>query len=240
MFQFIYRAFDISCRRRFASHPLASPSSHADTERFCFDVFFFSVSSLFFFFFVPFIILGPCLLGTSPSYFCATQTRDHTAQVPSPPSLFLRFVPIALHSYRERRSFSLQRRSTIKVHPNFSEAPQLRSSVPPPENRLRQKSNGIPMNDPTAQVFKNVIFETRLAFSDDFGLRSPVIQKKIAEVCHLYLASLVGSPGINRVYNIQNPPSRRRGISSSMARSGKKKFRRAARAYESSSYQNPM
>ena len=42
------------------------------------------------------------------------------------------------------------RLSTVEAHPNFSEAPHLRSSIPLPENWLQQKSNCTPTNNPMA------------------------------------------------------------------------------------------
>ena len=35
-----------------------------------------------------------------------------------------------------------------------------------------------------AQVYKNVIFRNKIPHSDEFGLRSPFIQKQKAEMCY--------------------------------------------------------
>ena len=65
------------------------------------------------------------------------------------------------------------------VDPNFSEAPHLRSSIPPPsENWLRQKSNRVPMNNPTAQVYKNVFFRNKICIPTMLRLRNAVVQKQ--------------------------------------------------------------
>ena len=64
-----------------------------------------------------------------------------------------------------------------EAHPIFPETPQVRTSIPLPENRLQQSSNCIPMNNLMAHVYQNVIFPNRNWHSDDFGIRSLVIQK---------------------------------------------------------------
>ena len=58
-----------------------------------------------------------------------------------------------------------KRRSTIEVHPKFSEAPHLRSSSTSPEYRLQLKSNCIPMNNPMAQVYQNVFFRNKIGIA---------------------------------------------------------------------------
>ena len=76
-----------------------------------------------------------------------------------------------------------QRSSTIVVHPEFFfDVPHLRSSIPHPKTDSSKQSNCIPMNNPMAQVYKNVIyFSKQYWHCDAFGLIivwSPIIQKK--------------------------------------------------------------
>ena len=52
------------------------------------------------------------------------------------------------------------RRSAIEFHPNVSEAPHLRSSVPRP--KIDFVGNFLPMNNPIAQVSKNAIFRNKI------------------------------------------------------------------------------
>ena len=61
-----------------------------------------------------------------------------------------------------------QRRSTIEVHPIFSEAPHLRSSIPRPKTDFQQKSKCLVANNPMAQVYKTFFF-----FGIKIGTKKP-------------------------------------------------------------------
>ena len=168
-------------------------------------------------------IRSQCLNPGDYRAFFQLHSKQHHNTNPTP--FFLSYKVVTLRGTIINRTYGTDknllftyffeqylRRSTIKVHPNFSEAPHLtllepqsrsggkpvkfqvvlspngtavlkglRSSIPPPENWLRQKStiNSIPMNNPMAQEYKKRIFSKQDCWhSDDFGLRNPVIQKK--------------------------------------------------------------
>ena len=75
----------------------------------------------------------------------------------------------------------MARHSTTEVHPKFSEAPRLRTSIPRPKNGLQQKSKRIAANVPMALVFKTLFFEIKIGVKE---LR--LSETKIAEMCYLY------------------------------------------------------
>ena len=55
-----------------------------------------------------------------------------------------------------------KRRSSIEVHPEHSEAPHLKSSMPQPTPDFSKKSSSIPMGGPMIQGCKNVIFRDKI------------------------------------------------------------------------------
>ena len=68
----------------------------------------------------------------------------------------------------------------IDVHPNFSEAPHLRRSISHAKTEFSRNKIASPWTIPWPQHTKTSFFETRLAFFfDDFGLKNPVIQKRL-------------------------------------------------------------
>ena len=81
------------------------------------------------------------------------------------------------------------RRSTIEVHPKFSEAPYFGSSIPHTITDLTKISNRIPMNNPMAQEYKYPgmpFFETGLAFRRCW-VEEPRCSEHIpTEMCYLY------------------------------------------------------
>ena len=84
-------------------------------------------------------------------------------------------------------SFSLfhpMRRSTIKIHPNFSEAPHLRSSIPTvshPKTDSSKKSSCIPMNTPIAQGHIYVMFRYKIGILTFLSQGDPSFRKHITE-----------------------------------------------------------
>ena len=69
-----------------------------------------------------------------------------------------------------------RRRSTIEVHPKFTENPHLRNSTPHPKTDAsinEMESRWITL----AQVYNFVTFCNKIGIFDDFGLRNPVTQK---------------------------------------------------------------
>ena len=79
-----------------------------------------------------------------------------------------------------------KRRSTIEVHPSFSEAPHLRSSVPRPKTGSSKNQNASRRIIPWPKSTKRFFFRNQDRHTDDLGSRSPVFQKQIAEMCYLY------------------------------------------------------
>ena len=69
------------------------------------------------------------------------------------------------------------RRSTIEVHPKFSEAPHLRSSVPHPKTDVSTNQNASPRIISSPKSKKKRRFSKHDWHSGDFGLGNPVIQK---------------------------------------------------------------
>ena len=89
------------------------------------------------------------------------------------------------------------RRSKIEVHPEFSEASHLKSSIqvphpmlaPHPKTDFNENQIAIPMNDLMAQVYKNVILRNDIAIRRRFWVfKEPRIRRKkvLAEMCYLY------------------------------------------------------
>ena len=78
--------------------------------------------------------------------------------------------------------YQVKRRSTIEVHPSFSEAPHhLRSSIPHAKTYfIQQKSNCIATKNPMAQVYKTFFFRNQ-----DWGEGIPCFRNKIAVMCYL-------------------------------------------------------
>ena len=67
----------------------------------------------------------------------------------------------------------------IEVDPEFSGAPHLRSSIHHAKTYFSKKSKILPMNNAMAKIYKkSVIFSKHDWFSDDLGVRNPVIQKQ--------------------------------------------------------------
>ena len=95
------------------------------------------------------------------------------------------------------------RRSTIEIHPKFSEAPHSRSSIPHPKTGLQQKSNCIAVNNPMAQVYTKRLFSTsRLTFRRFGGKGIPSFRNKIAEMCYLYRRTgILPTYTVNRTLN---------------------------------------
>ena len=58
------------------------------------------------------------------------------------------------------------RRSTIELHPIFSEAPHVRSSMPHPKTDLKQKSYRIAANNPMARVYKTFFIEIKIGVKE--------------------------------------------------------------------------
>ena len=87
-----------------------------------------------------------------------------------------------------RISVSDQRHSAIEVHPNFSEAPHSRSSIPHPKTCFSKKSKFIATNNPMARAYKSFFFRnSRLTFRQfGGGQGTPSFRNKIAERCYLY------------------------------------------------------
>ena len=80
---------------------------------------------------------------------------------------------------------SRTRRSTIEVRPYLSV--HFGSSIPHPNTHFSKKTNCIPINIPMAMYTKVSFFEKKYWHSNDFRLRSPVIQKtKLTGLCCLY------------------------------------------------------
>ena len=70
------------------------------------------------------------------------------------------------------------RRSTIKVHPNFSKAPHLRSSLPHLKTDFSKKTQIASRRIILGPSLENVFFsKPRMAFRR-FGLKEPVFQKQ--------------------------------------------------------------
>ena len=74
----------------------------------------------------------------------------------------------------------------IEVHPNFSEAPDLRSSIPYPKTDLSKNQLASRRITPWPQSTKRLVSKSRLAFRR-FGLKEPRLSEtKKAEMCCLY------------------------------------------------------
>ena len=63
-----------------------------------------------------------------------------------------------------------------EVHPNFSEAPHLRGSIPHPKTDFSKNQIAPPMNNPMAQLYKNVIFRNKIGIPTIF----PVFKKRFS------------------------------------------------------------
>ena len=77
-------------------------------------------------------------------------------------------------------------RSTIEVNPNFSEAPHLRSSTPHPKTDFGKKYNASWQIVPWPKSTKSFFFKTKIEIPTIWGLGTPSIRNKIAEMCYLY------------------------------------------------------
>ena len=78
------------------------------------------------------------------------------------------------------------RRSTIEVHPIFSEAPHLRSSVSHAKTDFSTNHTAFQLILPWFKLTKTPLFETRLAFRR-FWMKVPRDpQNTLAEMCYLY------------------------------------------------------
>ena len=62
-----------------------------------------------------------------------------------------------------------ERRSTIKVHPIFSEAPHVRGSTPRPKTGSEKKTKCILMNNSMARVYSYVIFRNKIGLPTILG-----------------------------------------------------------------------
>ena len=76
-------------------------------------------------------------------------------------------------------NLSQLRRSTIEVHPNFSEAPRLRRSIP-------QSKSDFSENQIASRRIIPWPESTKHFFSTIRGQGTPFFRKKIAEMCYLY------------------------------------------------------
>ena len=80
----------------------------------------------------------------------------------------------------------LLRCSTIEVHPNFSEAPFLRSSIPLPKTDFSKNQIAsrriIPLPESTIVFFSN----SSLAFRRFWDQGTPSFRNKIPEICYLH------------------------------------------------------
>ena len=78
------------------------------------------------------------------------------------------------------------RRSTIEVHPEFSEAPHFRSSIPHPKTDCSKNQNASRRKLPWPKSTKSFFSKSRLAFRR-FGVKQKTsFRNKIAEMCYLY------------------------------------------------------
>ena len=79
------------------------------------------------------------------------------------------------------------RRSKIEVHPNFSESPHLRSSIPHPKTDFSKNYNGsrriIPWRSKSTERF---LVEIKIDIPTIRGQETPPFRKQIAEMCYLY------------------------------------------------------
>ena len=66
----------------------------------------------------------------------------------------------------------------MEVHPNFSDAPRLRSSIPHPETDFSQNQNASRRIIPRPKSAKRFFFEIKIGISDDSSSRNPVFQKQ--------------------------------------------------------------
>ena len=74
----------------------------------------------------------------------------------------------------------------MEVHPNFSEAPHLRSSIPHPKTESSKnqiESRRIIPWPKYAKGIQKCHFSKQDRHSDDFGLRNAVIQKTFSRKC---------------------------------------------------------
>ena len=79
-----------------------------------------------------------------------------------------------------------ERRSTIEVHPPFSEAPHLRSPIPLPKTDFSKKQKCIAANHPMARVFTTFLFEIKIGIQTIWAQVTPFFRNKITEMCYLY------------------------------------------------------
>ena len=119
-----------------------------------------------------FVCFSPSHLP-SPPLFCLCIPFNSSNPDPGSLRRLLFLLPTTARAFD-----SCQRRSTIEVHPNFSEAQYLRSSIPHPKTDLNKKPSWIPTNHSMAQVTNMPFFETNFDILTILGLlRIPVIQK---------------------------------------------------------------
>ena len=89
------------------------------------------------------------------------------------------------HWYEQRgwsASILLQRRSTIEVHPNFSEAPHFRSSIPHPKTDFSKNQIASWRIVPWPESTKRVFSKSRSAFQR-FGLKEPCLSETKMRKC---------------------------------------------------------
>ena len=80
-------------------------------------------------------------------------------------------------SRRRRATIGEWRRSTIEVHPNFSEAPHVRSSIPLPKPEFSRNQNASRRIFPYGPSLQNVFFsKSRLTFRR-FAVKEPRISE---------------------------------------------------------------
>ena len=83
--------------------------------------------------------------------------------------------------------FPLLRRSTIEVHPNFSEAPHSRSSIPHAKTNLNENQNASRRIIPWPKSSKRFFFsEIKIDIPTICSQGTPSFGNKIAEMCYLY------------------------------------------------------
>ena len=83
--------------------------------------------------------------------------------------------------------YFVRRRSTIGIHPDFSEALSLEELHTSPGHWLQQKSNCLPMNNPMAQVYKIDIFRNKIGSPTILAEGTPSFRKYVSgNVLSLY------------------------------------------------------
>ena len=69
-----------------------------------------------------------------------------------------------------------------EVHPNFSEAPHLRSPKPHPKTVFSENQTAFSMDNHVARVYRNAIFRSNTGIPTILGQGTPSFSKKNPEV----------------------------------------------------------